>query len=243
MRYIFVLLWLVVSVPAYGQITSISFGGGVGVSNFRGVEGDEDGSFVVKRGFNIGVSAVFRIQENLDLRIQTSYIQKGADIEIRFTDDDFFFDEDNPFGEGPVKGGGVSLDYVEISSLLRPRLPNMPIHFLIGPSIAINTGCNFSVLGIKVSCKDIMEGEASERKLDFGATAGIGWEKNFSDRVIVSADAQFTLGLRTLFKATEGLSPDDTESYDEDANPKSHSFALRVGVGFPIGKSKRTKDK
>ena len=194
--------------PVPGQ-TTLAIRGGLSRATMSGV--DLAGADLDARiGLSLGASATIPIQDNFSLRLDGGYVQKGYSAGSEGFEANLF------------------LDYIELSGLgavnLTPSGSPASVYALAGPSLAFNTRCegsaSYSLAGesgtISDSCGDDVRG------IDLGITAGIGAEMAVSEKMSLSVDLRYTLGL---------LSVDKTG--DEDI--KNRDLILQVGVGFPIG--------
>ena len=194
--------------PVPGQ-TTLAIRGGLSRATMSGV--DLAGADLDARiGLSLGASATIPIQDNFSLRLDGGYVQKGYSAGSEGFEANLF------------------LDYIELSGLgavnLTPSGSPASVYALAGPSLAFNTKCegsaSYSLGGesgtISESCGDDIRG------IDLGITAGIGAVMAVSEKMSLSVDLRYTLGL---------LSVDTTG--DEDI--KNRDLVLQVGVGFPIG--------
>ena len=194
--------------PVPGQ-TTLAIRGGLSRATMSGV--DLAGADLDARiGLSLGASATIPLQDNFSLRLDGGYVQKGYSAGSEGFEANLF------------------LDYIELSGLgavnLTPSGSPASVYALAGPSLAFNTKCegsaSYSLGGesgtISESCGDDIRG------IDLGITAGIGAVMAVSEKMSLSVDLRYTLGL---------LSVDTTG--DEDI--KNRDLVLQVGVGFPIG--------
>ena len=194
--------------PVPGQ-TTLAIRGGLSRATMSGV--DLAGADLDARiGLSLGASATIPLQDNFSLRLDGGYVQKGYSAGSEGFEANLF------------------LDYIELSGLgavnLTPSESQVSVYALAGPSLAFNTKCegsaSYSLAGesgtISESCGDDIRG------IDLGITAGIGGVMAVSEKMSLSVDLRYTLGL---------LSVDKTG--DEDI--KNRDLILQVGVGFPIG--------
>ena len=194
--------------PVPGQ-TTLAIRGGLSRATMSGV--DLAGADLDARiGLSLGASATIPIQDNFSLRLDGGYVQKGYSAGSEGFEANLF------------------LDYIELSGLgavnLTPSGSPASVYALAGPSLAFNTRCegsaSYSLAGesgtISDSCGDDVRG------IDLGITAGIGAEMAVSEKMSLSVDLRYTLGLLSIDKTG-----------DEDI--KNRDLILQVGVGFPIG--------
>ena len=187
-------------VPIFGQ-TTLAVRGGLGWATLN----DDDAE--VRTGIRGGAFATIPIQNTFGLQIGGNYVQKGANV----TDAD--------------ARASLKLDYIEFSGLgmvrFSPDGGSASVYVLAGPSVGFNVKCAVSAsdddIFVNVGCDDL----DINIKPDVGLTGGVGTEIAISDRMTLSAELQYTLGLLSVT--------------DEEDAAKNRVFALQVGVGFPIG--------
>ena len=193
-------------VPIFGQ-TTLAVRGGLGWATLN----DDDAE--VRTGIRGGAFATIPIQNTFGLQIGGNYVQKGANV----TDAD--------------ARASLKLDYIEFSGLGMARFSpdggSASVYVLAGPVVGFNVKCAVSIstggASESLSCDDFAEifDEDINIKPDVGLTGGVGTEIAISDRMTLSAELQYTLGLLSVT--------------DEEDAAKNRVFALQVGVGFPIG--------
>ena len=111
--------------------------------------------------------------------------------------------------------------YVEFSALGRFNVPmgggGSSIHLLFGPAVAFKATCeveNIPIFG-DIDCGELVKSR------DVGVAAGAGVLIPVSEKVALSADIVYTLGLQSIIKES-----------DEDA--KNRAANLWLGVAFPL---------
>ncbi len=195
--------------PVPGQ-TTLAIRGGLSRATMSGIEDLGESALKARTGLSLGASATIPIQDNFSLRLDGGYVQKGYSAEATGLEANLY------------------LDYIELSGLgavkLTPSGSPASVYAFAGPSLAFNTKCEGSAtvsLGGEStsgseSCGDDVRG------IDLGITGGIGAVMAVSEKMSLSVDLRYTLGL---------LSVDKTG--DDDI--KNRDLILQVGVGFPIG--------
>ena len=190
-------------VPIFGQAT-LAVRGGLGWATMNQDDAE------VRTGIRGGAFATIPIQDTFGFQISGNYVQKGTNV----TDAD--------------DRATLVLDYIEFSGLGMARFSpgggSASVYVLAGPSVGFNVKCatTASIDGVSVnfSCDELSD-EDINIKSDVGLTGGVGTEIAISDRMTLSAELQYTLGLLPIT--------------DEEGAAKNRVFALQVGVGFPIG--------
>ena len=182
-----------------------------------------------RTGVAIQASAVLPLTDLLGLQIGAAYVQKGMFSQMRA--DNFYFES------------AAEMGYIESPVLLKisPQLegPLSP-YVTAGPafSFALYCGTNSSIM---VSLPDLVTGESvtvdrSESEeceedefntFDIGATAGAGLAFAVSPSWSLTLDFMYNHGLTSIAKTDDDLveQPEDT---------KNRTFAIMVGVAFPI---------
>lgn len=173
----FVFMFVVTNVSAQG-LTAKGFLGGINMANVYGDDVEMEGIKPSNQmGFAAGAFLVYNFGENLGIRPEVLYSQKGAKYEE---------------GEAKVT---LKVDYLEIPILIQFAIPTegslKPI-LLAGPYV-----------GIKMSAKTVMEigDQSSEEDMgdevkstDFGLMFGAGVV--FSDRFEISA--RYSMGFTSI---------------------------------------------
>jgi Outer membrane protein beta-barrel domain len=160
-------------------------------------------------GVNIGGAVTIPMSENLGLLLGATYSQKGA--------------------APPVDLGAnlvLALDYLEIPALLEFMIPSSGMvgaHVLAGPVIGLELSCDAtgSAGGFEVSVGCDQLG-ANTKTFDLGAAAGFGVDVQATERVTLTLDLLYDLGLVSI---QDGL------------DVKNRAFTIQAGLGIPIGGS------
>ncbi|MDE3258701.1 MAG: porin family protein [Gemmatimonadota bacterium] len=198
------LLAMCVPSTANGQ-TTFTIRGGVSRATMSGFE-EVESVVKARTGLALGASVGIPIQDNLSLRLDGGYVQKGL------------------HGKGDAAGLDINSDYIEFSGLgvvdLSKSGGSAVAYFFAGPSMAFLASCGpsdrFEHGESSASCRE------GSRSIDFGITGGTGADMAVSEQMTLAVDLRYTLGL---------LSIDETGGDDV----KNRNLILQVGVGFPIG--------
>ena len=192
--------------------TTLAIRGGLSRATMSDVptEGVPESALKARTGLSLGASATFPVQENLGLRLDGGYVQKGYRAETQGLE------------------GNLFIDYIELSGLgsvnLTPSGSSATANLLVGPSFAFKTGCETSAtISLGGETRSVSESCGEDAKgIDLGITGGIGAEIAVSEQMTLAVDLRYTLGLLSIDEAGE----DDV---------KNRNLTLQVGVGFPIG--------
>ena len=195
--------------PIHGQ-TTIAIRGGLSRATLSGVESVDESALKARTGLAIGASATIPMHDKLSLRLDGGYVQKGYG------------------GKSEGIELNLYLDYIELSGLgvvnFAPPESPASVYAFAGPSLAFNTRCedssSFSLGGIDESLSESCGDDT--RSIDLGITGGVGAVMAVSEKMSLSVDLRYTLGLLSIDKTG-----------DEDI--KNRDLILQVGVGFPIG--------
>lgn len=219
MRKIITVLFIVLSVPVFGQNHFIGVKGGMNWTNVN------SSNFISNNdnhtGFNGGLTYEYHLNEKFDLGIDLLYVQKG------FTNDMIFTDETgNPTGEYatsvfdydylsfPIKGGLVFGD--KISGF---------INFGLVPSILIDAKI------IEPAIEGIMEETTYDitdkvTGFDFGGLIEIGGNYKFKERFY----------LYTSFAYQHSFTSITNENYFPKGKARHYGMIVSIGLKYALKK-------
>lgn len=125
--------------------------------------------------------------------------------------------------EGTEAGvtASIDVDFIEVPLFLRFDVPtpgSVGVHFLGGPVIGFEAGCDISSGSVTVSCDEDEEITST----DFGLAAGAGLTFGIGRAALV-IDGIYNLGLRSL---------DDSS---DDLSIKARAFMITAGFEIPFG--------
>ena len=169
-------------------------------------------------------------------------MQKG----VRFVPElDSVPEED--FDLSGIGSGDVSfnwnLDYIELSALGKASVPlgsppsRASVYALAGPAVAFNVQCEAGVTGVPLFGDLMVDcGEAEAFKtIDFGVAGGIGVEMALAEKLTLSLDLLYTLGLQSIVDS--GTDSNDSDDFDDNSDDldfgddvKNRAFTLQVGL-------------
>ena len=215
MRYfIFILLALSCSVPAYGQpIVAVRWGGNL--TKLGGLVTFSE----PRKSISMGVSVAIPIRDRFSLQVGGDYVPKGV----------------REYGHyGHLK---LDIDYVEFSglgivTLIAPhRAPSLSI--LAGPTVAFKVRNE----GEDPLARRYGGGAFHFKTLDFGIAGGIGTQMTISKAMIVKAQLRYTLGIRSINKTTFYVYVIDVQDRGaEKRGLTNHAISFCIGIGFPYGR-------
>jgi hypothetical protein len=187
--------------------TIVSLRAGLNVATLGGDDIDINPDHRI--GVNIGGAVTIPMSENLGLLLGATYSQKGA--------------------EPPVDLGAdvvLALDYLEIPALLELMIPSsgtVGAHVLAGPVVGVELSCEGRGSGggfeVGVDCGRL---GIDTKSFDLGAAAGFGVDVQATERVTLTVDLLYNLGL---------------VSVEDGFDVKNRAFTIQAGLGIPIGGS------
>lgn len=199
--------------PAAGQAT---LGVNVGASRsdliFTGIEINDREA---RKGVVAGASLTMPVSEPLGLRIEGSFVQKGATLTFRQL--------------GDVE---YTIDYVQLSVLGKANLPlggsRTSLYLLAGPVIAWETTCEATVTIVlqqisETSTCDDERLETPSKPVDFAVAGGAGVQVAVTGRVGLSLELVYTYGLRSIYAG------------ELDRTSRNRAMTVQAGAVLPIG--------
>ncbi len=232
------------------QSRSISIQTGVSLSTIRGLDLGEDEEELAEllgvdvgyvTGFNIQASAYFPLRGRLGARLGLGWVQKGFSEEIDFS---AFFnaligaftDDPDLLEESIISTTRITSNYLSVPALLQFN-PVSRVRILAGPVLSVFLGCSIKATtesdseteSVSANCDEL--GEESLNTFDISIMTGAGVDIPVSNRVSVSLDAIFDLGLSNVL-STESTTEDDIAIFSD---PKYQGFRIVAGVSIPFG--------
>ncbi len=208
---------LIGATVARGQ-TTISFQAGASFTTWGGDYAKEARNTGFDVGYRTGLamrgSALLPLTDLLRLQIGATYMQKGSSGQVR--GDDFYLEST------------MNMGYLEFPVLLRisPQLegPLSP-YVTAGPafSFALSCGASYSISGSFTESESEECEDPEYKTFDFGANAGAGLVFTVTPSLSLVLDLMYNYGLMSTIGDDE-MVPD----------PKNRTFAIMVGVAFPI---------
>ncbi len=196
---------LLASAPLSAQ-NVLTLHAGASIATFGGADVSGASS---RTGVNIGASLTLPVTDVLGIQIGGAYAQKGATDRSESVD------------------ATLAIDYIDVPVLLRIGIPSssaLSAHLLVGPAVSFQAKCSAkgTSQGTSVSV-DCSQFGADIKNIDFGAMGGLGIDIAASERLRLSFDLLYDLGLTTI----DNTSP--------SADIKNRAFTIQAGLGFPLG--------
>ena len=155
---------------------------------------------------------------NLGIQLGGSYVRRGSTFSILQLGDIIY-----------------ELNYAEFSALAKARVPLMgervSLHLLAGPTVGMEVSCEGTIVAtlqpitIVDECADEGPGDTIDTPttaLDFGVAGGAGVEVRIVERVGLSLELLYTLGLRSIYDGPL------------DQTVKNRAMTVQAGLVFPI---------
>jgi opacity protein-like surface antigen len=215
-----VLLALFIALPASAQV-KLGLIGGANLANLNGK--DVDGTkfdFSGRTEFGVGGVLDVSLSENISLRFEPMYLQKGGETTVT--------DPDLGTATFALKAG-----YLEVPALLKIALGTSSIqpYLMAGPTIGFNLSSNleFSAAGISAE----LDAKEITKSTDFGLAfgAGVSFPAGASS---IFMEGRYNLGLSDIAKeGTLTFMGEDLVS--GDAEVKTRGVQIMAGISFPLG--------
>ena len=206
---ILVVFFTVITVlPASAQV-SLGVLGGLNIANLKLDQGDMEGAeFSTRTVFGFGCVLDYDLSQNIALRLEPMYLQKGADIEWEGYEGEFI----------------IKLSCLEVPLMFKYSLSsdNINPYFMAGPSIGFNLSAKTEASSIGVSEETDIKDET--QSIDFSLDFGAGVSAPMGNNSIF-LEARYALGLTNII--------DDPASPDDDV--KTNGIQFLAGITFPLG--------
>lgn len=199
--------------PAAGQVTlGVAVGWSSSTVTLTGIEilGEES-----RTGVAAGASATLRLSQSLGLRLEGSYVQRGA-----------------TWSDGKLGDLSALVDYAQLSALGRISMPiagsRISLHLLAGPAVAREMSCEVKVefaiqpITLAGKCTD-EETYNPTHAIDFGVVGGGGMQVGVAGRTALSLDFLYTYGLRSIYAG------------ELDRTAHNRAMTVQGGLVFRIG--------
>ena len=207
------LLVLHATTPLAGQVT-LAFKAGAGMSRiaFTGVELNE---VEPRSGMTVGASLTVPVAPRIGIEFWGAFTQRGATVTI------------SQLGELSYR-----LNYVQLSALGRATVPvnaeRVSVHLFAGPAVGLETSCTgtFTSALQPIELADECDSDqlnTPSTSLDFGVVGGAGTHFALADRVGLSLDFLYTLGLRSTYAG------------ELDRTARNRDMTVQAGLVLPIG--------
>lgn len=199
--------------PAAGQVTlGVTVGWSSSMVRLAGIEilGEES-----RTGLAAGASATLPLSQSLGLRLEGSYVQRGA-----------------TWSDGKLGDVSAMVDYVQLAALGRISLPlvgsRISLHLLAGPAVAREMSCEVKVeyalqpIILAGKCTD-EETYNPTHAIDVGVVGGAGVQVGVAGRTALSLDFLYTYGLRSIYAG------------ELERTVHNRAMTIQGGLAFPVG--------
>jgi opacity protein-like surface antigen len=223
---LFVILTIVfLAIPLMAQ-TQLGIIGGINIANISGDVLDENNqkqslSTSSRTAFGIGGVLDLALSENVSLRFEPMYLQKGA--------------KDEEEVEGVTVTEKYKFTYIEVPAFIKIAFgtSNTRPYIMAGPSLGflLSADLEFDIMGISAST-DLKDAMSST---DFGL--GFGGGVNFQlETLSIFLEARYALGLSDVFTGgTLTILGMTEEVPDEALDIKTNGIQIMGGITFPLG--------
>ncbi len=168
-----------------------------------------------RKGLAAGASATLPLSRSLGLRLEGSYVQRGA-----------------TWSDGKVGDVSALVDYVQLSALGRVSIPlvgsRISLHLLAGPAVAREMSCEVKVeyalqpITLAGKCTD-EETYNPTHAIDVAVVAGAGVQVGLAGWTALSLDFLYGYGLRSIYAG------------ELDRTVHNRAMTIQGGLVFPIG--------
>lgn len=219
--FLLVLLALFIALPAGAQV-KLGVIGGVNIANLNGE--DVDGTkidFSSCTTFGVGGVLDIGLSENVALRFEPMYLQKGAEFNVT---------DDPDFGSATFSS---KAGYLEVPVLLKISFGTSATrpYLMAGPTIGFNLSSKFELSALGFSAE--IDADKITKSTDFGLAfgAGVSFPAGTSS---IFVEGRYALGLSDIVEAgTLELMGELLEF--EDVNIKTRGIQIMGGITFPLG--------
>ena len=205
--------------------------GGLNISNLNGVGDDgEDIPFFSRNVFGIGAVLDLGLNENITLRLEPMYLQKGGTFEGFLQD--FQFDA---FPQDFLAEFKFKAAYLEVPVLFKLALQTSTIQLYVmaGPTLGLLLNSKLEINSPAAALADEINFDGLSNYIDFGLGFGAGM--NFP----IGKNSIFVEGRQTLglYKVVDNgkTSAGDFEFEFEETDIKTRGFQILAGITFPFG--------
>lgn len=221
-RFHLLLIVLLVAVMVLSARAQVNLGliGGINIANLKGEDAEtgEKIDFSSRTAFGVGGVLDIGFSENVSLRFEPMYLQKGAKQSVDI----------NGTGEATFK-----VATLEVPALLKVSLGTATTrpYIFAGPAIAFILSSDLELSGGGITVK----GDASDITKSTDFTIGFGGGVNIHlESISVFIEGRYALGLSDVAKAGE-IKADGLTEQVPDADLKTRGILIMGGVAFPLG--------
>ena len=199
--------------PAASQVTlGVTVGWSSSMVSLTGIEilGEES-----RKGIAAGASATLPLSRSLGLRLEGSYVQRGA-----------------TWSDGKLGDVSARVDYLQLAALGKVAMPlvgsRISLHLLAGPALGRGMSCEVKVeyalqpITLEGKCTD-EETYNPTHAIDVGVVGGAGVQVGLAGRTALSLDFLYTHGLRSIYAG------------ELERTVHNRAMTIQGGLVFPIG--------
>ncbi|MBK7939931.1 MAG: PorT family protein [Lewinellaceae bacterium] len=216
------LLTAAFALVTFAASAQISIGPRVGVNLAKWSGGEEEiGDVKNRTGYQFGIAAEIRLNDNFAIQPEVNFLQKGARQD--------FSEVDSIFGKVESKTD-ISMNYLEVPVLLKAGTSFGParVDILAGPSFGYalsgKVKDELTINGETETDKYDIDFEDDEvKRTDLGLQLGAAFSVNLGERASLFVDGRYLLGLTNL-----------NDSEDDDFSIKNRGISLSAGVLFRL---------
>lgn len=168
-----------------------------------------------RKGIAAGASATLALSGSLGLRLEGSYVQRGA-----------------TWSDGKLGDVSARVDYAQLSALGSVSMPlagsQISLHLLAGPAVARELSCEVKVeyalqpITLAGKCTD-EETSNPTHAIDVGVVGGASVQVGLAGRTALSLEFLYTYGLRSIYAG------------ELDRTVHNRAMTIQGGLVFPIG--------
>jgi hypothetical protein len=219
MRNILFLLFVSISISAFGQKHFVGVQAGLNLTNITAKDGFDDTE--MRTGFIGGINYELKLSDKYQLGIDALYSQQGFNEKIIFIDDfgnetgsNSNFKSHYNYFSIPVKIGYEIGEKIKII----PRIGIVPSFLLKAEVIMPKFDSNLNVSGHEtVELVDVS-------KFDLGGLIEVGFEKQLSDNVFLCPTLNYKHSLTTF----------SNSNYFDGDDMRHYSFSISVGLKYRL---------
>jgi opacity protein-like surface antigen len=218
--FLVVLLAVFIALPAGAQV-NLGVIGGLNIANLSGEDVDgEKIDFSGRTTFGVGGVLDIGLNENVSLRLEPMYLQKGAKVDLT----------DSDLGTATFTFKGA---YLEVPALFKVAFGTSSTrpYLMVGPTIGFNLSSKLGLrapgFSAEIDAKEIVK--STDFGLAFGA--GVSFPAGASS---IFVEGRYALGLSDIAQAGT-LELEGEELPFEEVEVKTKGVQLMAGIAFPLG--------
>jgi len=214
------LLALFIALPAGAQV-KLGVIGGLNIANLSGEEPDGTKiDFSSRTAFGVGGVLDVGLNENVALRFEPMYLQKGAE----------FTQTDPDLGAATITSKAA---YLEVPLFLKIAFGTSTTrpYLMAGPTLGFNLSSKFELSASGISAE--IDAKEVTQSTDFGLIFGAGVSFAAGNNSIF-VEGRYALGLSDIVQAGTLEFMGERVPFD-DVNVKTSGLQIMGGISFPLG--------